>query len=406
MKKFNFQNPYVVMCIPLIMYLIEFPSKLIIGSMINSPTFTGDGYHNASDLVQVLFIMGGVFLSRLPPSAKYKLGLMSIESVLSAIVGASLGFLAVKTFVTSFWILLSHVLGSTEPYPLEMSTSNGLWAGGVALVCGIVSLVVGAIEVNVGKKLGHQSMVSDGLETRSDAIIGFSILVGVIGQYLFNAPWLEYVFAMGVAILMAKTAWGISKEGWAGLLHKTIGVEHDRNIVSIAKSLPGVVDVPEIITFRVGSKVVVTMKVTSRASQEACMLLKQAIAFKIVAYLKENEFTDGTFKIRFEYPSTEVHRMAVFLKMFGGGPTRISNSWTDWSHILVCDIKDGEVSRATLSPNSDVRNLRSFILNHHIEDCVLFDPSRSESPESAQLEGIAKLCRVSSADPTYIGFKL
>jgi len=166
-----------------------------------------------------------------------------------------------------------------------------------------------------------------------------------------------------------------------------------------------VVDVPEIITFRVGSKAVVTMKVASRASQEACMLLKQAMASKIMAYLKEQEFTDGTFKIRFEQPGKFVYRMAILLKMFGGGPTRISDSWTDWSHILVCDIGDGEVVRATLSPDTDVRSLKSFFQNHHVEECVLFDPSVKESTQTAGLQGIVSLRRAPSSDPAYLGFK-
>ena len=339
-------SPYVVMAVVLAMYLLKVTAKLSIGQMVNSPMITGDGWHNVADIFEACIVIATIWFSRLPASDTYPLGRRNIESLFSVVVGVFLVVMAGKIMVTSVLCLVSVLQG--KPAELLMGPHLAPWVMGVTGGSALLSLLVSRYQIRVGKKSGHEALVADGQETASDGRIELATFVGVLGQYIFGAPWLEYPFALLVAFLMVHTGWEIFSRGMGALLQRTIGLRHEAAIKNIVQAMYGVTDVAQIKSFRTGNKVILILKVISisHTQPRVARLMKEAMASHIADYLRSQGFDDGEFFIRFDSPQNGFHRRAILLS-YEGGHARIANSITTASHVAICDIEHGHLTRAT-----------------------------------------------------------
>lgn len=369
--KFNFKNPYHVMYVPLLMYLFEAPAKVVIGWLYDLPAVFGDGLHNASDFVQVCVILGGVYVSRRPADEKHKLGRMNIESILSLAIGLSLGGMALYIAFDSVMTLLGYRTSEAASLPAGHAFS----AAALAMVSGVISLFVSRFQIRAGQNLGYELIVNDGLETRGDAYINFTVFAGILGQYLLGFPQLGSLLAIYVAWKMGGTAKEILVSAYKGITQATIGLHHESDIREITLNVTGVRGVPELITFRVGPKVILMMKVITRAQPQAHLLIKRAIAKKIKAYLLEQGFVDGKFDIRFETPPANPHRIAVALNMPSPETATVPTSLRDLTHVVVADIQDGDVACATPYSRDEYLASPTFLKDRHAVVLLVFDPN-------------------------------
>lgn len=370
-----FASPYGVMAVVLCMYLVKVTTKLTIGDWANSPMISGDGWHNAADIFEACVVIATIWFARLPPSDTYPLGRKNIESLFSVIVGALLVFMAIRIG----WSSASSLWGAMggEPVGLIMGPHLAPWVMGVTGGSAILSLFVSRYQIRVGKKTGHEALVADGQETASDGRIELATFAGVCGQYLFDAPWIEYPFALLVAGLMIHTGKEIFSRGMGALLQRTIGIGHDQAIATIVGGLYGVEGVGQLKTFRTGNKVVLIMKVLSRAHPRAQRLMKEAMAYHIANYLRGQGFEDGEFFIRFDAPLSDFDRRAVLLD----GNRRVAQSIQDAVSVVVCDVEHGIVTRATEHPipgedASRRKALLEFLLEKRVTEVVIYGPNR------------------------------
>lgn len=336
-----FTSPYGVMGVVLLMYVSKVASKLTIGDMVNSPMITGDGWHNVADIFEACVVIGTIWFSRLPESSTYPLGRKNIESLFSVAVGGLLAFMAVK-------ISWQAGIGSgqyldTGHAPLIMGPHLAPWVMGVTGGSALLSLIVSRYQIRIGKKTGHEALVADGEETASDGRIEMATFAGVCGQYLFQAPWIEYPVAFLVACLMIRTGWEIFSRGMGALLQRTIGREHDITIQRIVENMYGINGVAQLKTFRTGDKVVLIMKVISRVQPRVQRIMKEAIASLIADYLRGQAFEDGEFFIRFDPPKSDFRRRAVLLDEHH----RVVRSLQDAVTVVICDVEYDIVTRAT-----------------------------------------------------------
>ncbi len=343
MKRF-FHSPYTVMGVVLVMYLIKVTAKLGIGMRVHSPMITGDGWHNVADIFEALMVIGVIFFSRLPASDSYPLGRKNIESLFSVLVGVGLALAACSVIWSS--ISGAIALSAGAPAGVLISWEFAPWVMGVTLGSALLSMGVSRYQIKIGRDSGHEALVADGEETRSDGRIELATFIGVCGEYFFHSPWIEYPFALIVAYLMFKTAWEIFNRGWGALMKRSIGLGHEQQIRLLVEDLPGVVEVDEIKTFRTGSKVILILKVLTRQDSRINRLLKKAMAVHIAQYLRSEEFEDGDFFIRFDEPDPERFRRAVAVHTYRGN-LEITRELDTADAVMICDIEHGRVVRAT-----------------------------------------------------------
>lgn len=399
-------SPYTVMIIVVIMYVVKVVCKLSIGLHINSPMITGDGFHNISDIVQALFVIVAVAVSRMPPSEKYPFGRKNIESIFSVIVGVSLCVMALKIGWESIKILSQYIgvlLGMVHPFesPLKMGNQYVTWVVAITLGSTLLSVIVGRFQIQAGKAAGHEALMSDGKETLSDGRIEAATFIGIVGEYLFHAPWIEYPFAIVVAGLMIHTGIEISLYGYRALLQRTIGRTHDQAMKAIIVAMPGVADVADLKSFRVGPKAIVIAKVLTHADAHASRLLKRGIATHVTTYLHEQEFTEAELFIRFDRPDPKRERRAVAVRS-DANQRCVATSLEDATHIIVCDMEFDCVSRATVHEINTLEvSILEFLYTKKVVSLLLF--ARSPSDQLLFQKSSIDLCVVSSAQLSTLG---
>jgi len=374
--KLFFLSPYLAMGVVLLMYGVKVASKLSIGRWIHSPMIEGDGWHNVADIGEACVVIATIWFSRLPPSDTFPLGRKNIESIFSVAVSVLLAIMAFKisgTAVISLWNIAHGQVA-----PLVMSPEVVVWVMGITLGSALVSGIVSTYQIKVGKRTGHASLVADGKETLSDGLIEITIFLGIVGEYILDAPWLEYPFALIVSVVMVRTAREIGARGLAALLQKSIGIHHERAIKAIVADMYGVASVAQIKTFMVGSAVILIMKVLSRTSTEMSRLLKESMALQIAQYLRQEGFVDGEFFIRFDVPDSDAHRRTVAL-VCDHRSWRVAHSIQEATHVAISDIAFGEVGRTVLhavahkeTGEETEEALLALLEEQHVRELVLF----------------------------------
>lgn len=377
-------SPYTVMSIVVIMYVVKVACKLTLGLHIHSPMITGDGFHNISDIVQALFVIVAVAVSRMPASDKYPFGRKNIESIFSVVVGVSLCAMALKIGWESLVIFFQYIrvflgyIPAFEPH-LKMGSAYVGWVISVTLGSALVSLAVGNFQIKAGRAAGHDALVADGKETLSDGRIEVATFIGILGEYLFHAPWIEYPFAIFVAVLMIHTGIEITLHGYRALLQRTIGSEHDQAIKELIRVMPGVVEVADLKSFRVGPRAIVITKVVTHAEARASWLLKRSIAKHITMYLREQDFLESELFIRFDRPDPKRERRAIAVWWDAAGHRRVATSLDDATHLIICDMEFDGISRATVHEIATLQgSILEFLRVKKVASLHLFAPSAND----------------------------
>ncbi len=398
-------SPYVVMGAVLAMYGIKVALKLAIGREINSPTITGDGFHNVADLFEALIVLAVVAVSRLPPDERYPFGRKNVESIARACIGAGLLFTALHFAATSVMGLLGYAPGLEaavreafpfalpDPLPLRMGEDVVWWVLGVVFGSALLSFVVSAYEIRAGKAGGHPSMVADGQETRSDGMIETAILVGICAEYAFSAAWIEYPLGLGVAYLVARTGRELFSDGLAGLLQRSLGSEVEKAIREECLSTHGVREVEQVKTFRVGSAAVCILKILTDAPAGSHDDIKKALKKRLSARLAEREIDDAEFHLRFSRLPVPAERVA-YAAVTDGRAIAVAPEIDGATHFIVCDMKRGEVARWTLEalPDACEGRLLDWLVAKRVGTLYLFGDRPATMLGPVRVAGVPSHC--------------
>lgn len=374
------------MVIVLVMYVVKVVAKIGVGEHVNSPMIAGDGYHNVADIFEALLVLGTIYFARLPPDGKYPFGRRGIESGLSCIIGLVLCLLAFKFAAEAVlgllaWIpSLTETVASINPFkrePLLMGPQYFWWVVGVTGGSAVLSFFVSRYQIRIGKSAGHESLVADGEETKSDALIEATVLSGILAEYLFGQPNFEYLFTGFVAWKMGGTGIEILKRGLGGLMQKSIGKEHEDVITEMVDVMAGV-KVHDLKTFRIGPTAVVLMKVKTRSRVQTHELLKQAIVEKTREYLRDSDFGDAEIFVRFGPPRPRQFRIGLPVR-FAGKKARIADTLSEASVLRVCDIVDGVIERwEDCELSEDIDKRPKFVAKKRIRTLYVFRPHPKE----------------------------
>lgn len=376
-------DPTWVMALVALMYVLKSTVKITLGGSINSPMISGDGFHNLADLFEAGAVIAVIFVAKRPSSEKYPFGRKNIEFFTSLAIGAGLIFMSLNFALRSMVGLLSmtpvldSAVRSVLPLPahedLVMDSSTFPWVLAVTAGSVILSFLVGRYQIAVGKASGHASLVADGEETLSDGTIESVTVAGVLGEYIFHAPWLEYPLGLLVAVLIARTGRQLFVSAWRVLLQHSIGIKEDAIIRDLAEHVPGVVKVTDLKTFQVGHIAVCMITVTTRAGATTIPHVKYAIEHALEKFLLGLDFKECEIHIRIERPEP-MHKRVAFAVIKEGEALVISPTLERSTHLIVCDTEDGAIVRSKEEPAPTDPVM--LLIEKRVEEIYVFDPAR------------------------------
>lgn len=389
-------NPFGVMSLVVLMYLVKAVLKITVGHQINSPMIEGDGYHNLADILEALAVIVVIWVAKRPASSDYPFGKKNVEFFTSLAIGGALLVMAVQfalksavgllALAPSFDQAVRAVLPLPVHEPLVMSTSTLPWVLALTIGSVILSLVVSRYQIAMGKRGGHASMIADGQETASDGRIEIITLIGVVGEYAFNAPWLEYPLGLVVAFAIAHTGYELFQDGLRVLLQHSIGQEHEEEITKRCLAVAGVNKVESLKTFQIGSTAVCILTVTTEHRTGTISHLKYGIEYHIKQYLLDSGFNDCELNVKFEKPEPARHRIAyaVVEKESESANAALSfvvaPSIAAATHIVVCDLENGMVVRT--KQEEKPTDLPAFLDKKRVVRLYLFTADPAQLPGS------------------------
>ncbi len=176
--------------------------QIVIYLSSGSVALLADMLHNLGDALNSLPLWIALVLARRAANKRYTYGYGRAEDVAGILIVASVAISAVI-------ILWESVQKLLNPQPL-----TNLPVVALASLIGFVgNEIVAGLQIRVGRQIGSEAMVADGLHARTDGFTSLAVLIAVIGTAL-GAPIVDPIIGliMGVAILFitrdtAKAMW-------------------------------------------------------------------------------------------------------------------------------------------------------------------------------------------------------
>ncbi len=304
------------------------------GSITNSKALLGDAIHSATDVVASLATFLGIWAAnKRHPSFPY--GLYKAETL--------------ATLVSSIAILFAGYEIAKSALVCPETHPDVAVALPVAVLCLLVSLVFGILQVRAGERLGRPALVADGKDYLADslstAVVVAGLLAGLAGFHLDRLAAVIvslFVFRAGGVIL-----WASLKE----LLDAAIDRETEREIIGFVESNPVVTRVKRVYSRGAGGRIIIDMDVVMKT-------MSHQVADKVADELEEEivkrypKVVLARIRPHFE-PSERIVRITPVEEP--GGPVSEHLAGAPWFMVEEMDATTGEVVE------------RRFVQNPHVK---------------------------------------
>ncbi len=254
--------------------------KLIVGVWIGSVSVISEAIHSGVDLVAAVIALFSVKTSSLPADGKHPFGHGKIENISGTIE-------ALLIFVAAIWIIWEAVRKLLEPQPVETVG----WGVLVMLISVTANTAVSRMLFKVGKETDSVALIADGWHLRTDVYTSAGVMVSLAviwsGELLFpglHFHWLDPVAAIGVACLILKAAWDLTRQSAGGLMDETLPPEEEEEIRRLIRSqLPLVHGYHQLRTRKAGHYrfIEVHIQVDGKMSVETAHTLNQDLVRRI-----------------------------------------------------------------------------------------------------------------------------
>ena len=228
--------------------------KFAAGIFGHSAAMIADAVHSLTDFATDVVVLIFVHLGNKPADRDHDYGHGKYETLATAIIGTSLLAVGVLIFCSGAGKTWRVIQGEMLPSP-----------GKVALVAAVASIVLKEwayrFTVKVGKRCQSEAVVANAWHHRSDALSSVGTMIGVGGAILLGNRWtvLDPLASIVVSVFIVRAAWQLLMESMKELTEASLSDEDEAVITHIAASEPGVSEVHNLRTRRVGNRIAIEM---------------------------------------------------------------------------------------------------------------------------------------------------
>jgi cation diffusion facilitator family transporter len=250
--------------------------KLIVGVAGGAVSIISEAIHSAMDLLAAIIALFSVSTSSLPADRNHPFGHGKIENI-SGTVEALLIFLAAG------WIIWEAAHKLLLPHPLQ-TVGMGVV---VMLTSTVANAAVAHIQFKVGRETDSIALLADAWHHLTDVYTSAGVAVSLAAIWVgklfipdLRLDWLDPVAAIGVACLIIKAAWDLTRESAGGLMDETLPAEEQEVIRRlICSQLPVIHGYHKLRTRKAGQFrfVEVHIQVDANMSVEAAHRLNEVI---------------------------------------------------------------------------------------------------------------------------------
>lgn len=237
-----------VLSVVLVLNLAVAFAKLAWGLISGSVAMQADGFHSMFDGASNIVGLVGLHLAGRPADADHPYGHGKYETYASAAIGAMLMLAAYRVGTSA----AARLMDAGAP-PRVDATAFAVMLGTL-----VINIAVTTYERRVGRELRSEVLVADARHTGSDVLVSLGVIAGLVAVRM-GYPVADPLIALGVAVAIAWTAWGVFRHAGATLSDAVRIPPHD--ICEVALAVPGVLGCHHIRTRGSESEVYVDMHI-------------------------------------------------------------------------------------------------------------------------------------------------
>ena len=235
-------------------------AQVVVGVLAKSQGLIADGIHSLSDLVADFVVLLASHHSKKDADADHPYGHQRFETAASLVLGTLL-------LVVGVGMLWSAARKLEAPETVQTVHIMALWVAGGAL---IAKELLFRYMLSVAKRVKSSMLVANAWHARSDAASSLVVGVGIIGN-LAGYPILDPIAALIVGFMVTRMGWGFSWDALHDLMDRAVDEQEVQAIRATLLGTPGVSDVHDVRTRKMGDMIVVDahIEVDANISVEA-----------------------------------------------------------------------------------------------------------------------------------------
>ncbi len=200
--------------------------KFLIGFAIGSVSIISEAIHSSMDLIAAVIAFFSVRKSSEPPDAAHSFGHGKFEDI-SGLVEALLIFVAAVLIIyEAVSKLLGHATGELQPEML-------IYGMAVMAISVMANWYVSHRLFVVAKESESIALESDAWHLRTDVYTSLAVFAGLVLIKLTGNPLFDPLFALGVAAVIMKAAYDLTKRSLSDLIDHSIPEGDEKRIKEI-----------------------------------------------------------------------------------------------------------------------------------------------------------------------------
>jgi cation diffusion facilitator family transporter len=220
--------------------------QITAGIFSKSQALIADGIHSLSDLVADFVVLFAGHHSKKDADEDHPYGHQRFETAASLV----LGLLLLAVGVGMLWSAVNKL---EAPETVQQVHVLALWVAGGALVS---KELLFRYMLSVAKRVKSSMLVANAWHARSDAASSLVVGLGIIGN-LAGYPILDPIAALIVGFMVGKMGWSFAWDALHDLMDRAVDEQEVQAIRQTLIETPGVSDVHDVRTRKMGDMIVV-----------------------------------------------------------------------------------------------------------------------------------------------------
>ncbi len=247
-------------------------AQVVVGVLAKSQGLIADGIHSLSDLVADFVVLLASHHSKKDADADHPYGHQRFETAASLVLGTLL-------LAVGVGMLWSAARKLEAPETIQTVHIIALWVAGGALVA---KELLFRYMLSVAKRVKSSMLVANAWHARSDAASSLVVGIGIIGN-LAGYPILDPIAALIVGFMVTKMGWGFSWAALHDLMDRAVDEQEVQAIRTTLLETPGVSDVHDVRTRKMGDMIVVDAhievdaNITVEAGHDIAVVARQRV---------------------------------------------------------------------------------------------------------------------------------
>ena len=281
MESNRFEETTKVTIISILWNIVLTIIKVLGGILGKSNAMIADGLHSASDIISSIGVFIGNHIAKTPHDKEHNYGHEKAETLVSFLLSILLIFVSLKISlggINSLFYLNEVKIPTILP-----------------LVISLISIGIKEyqyrITIKVAKMTNSPALKADAWHHRSDALSSIAAFIGIGGSILgFKA--LDPIATIVVGLFVTKVGFDILKDSTNELMDYSLDEKEELQILEIAKSTDGVLNLGELRSRKHGSMAYVDLTIC--VNKDLTVLQGHEIANKLeISILEELQIVKG-----------------------------------------------------------------------------------------------------------------